>query len=164
MSTLSSGDRRARGFTLIELMVTIAIFAVLASLAAPSMSKLVASQRVRAGAQDLHLALVKARSEAIKRNQTTTITPVATGWSGGWTITVPGPNPGDPVETVEQHQVSSAITVNSAATSISYQRTGRAAGAASFVFSSSQTDLTRCVSIELSGRPYIKETKGNSTC
>lgn len=164
MTTLPSSSHRGRGFTLIELMVTIAILGVLLSLAAPSMSKIVGSQRVRASAQDLHLALVKARAEAVKRNQTTTITPVAAGWSGGWTITVPGLNPGDPVETVEQHRVSTPINVTSAATSISYQRTGRAAGAASFVFSSAQTDLTRCVSIDLSGRPYIKETTGSSTC
>lgn len=151
------GGVRARGFTMIELMVVLAILGILAGLAAPGMSKLIASQRVRAAASDLHLALVKARSEAIKRNATATITPAAGGWAAGWTITAPGPNPGDPVETIENHQVVPIVNVTSAAATVAYARNGRPAAAASFVFASPTTDLTRCVSIDPSGRPYSKE-------
>ena len=72
------------GFTLIELMVVMSILAVLASLAAPSMSKLIATQRLRSAAGDMHLALVKARSEAVKRNKDVTISAQGGSWAAGW--------------------------------------------------------------------------------
>lgn len=56
------------GFTAIELMVTVAIMAVLATLAAPSFTTLLESWRVRRATEDLRSTLYFARSEAIKRN------------------------------------------------------------------------------------------------
>lgn len=55
------------GFTAIELMVTIAILAVLTALAAPSFSPLLDKWRVRSAAETLQNTLYFARSEAIKR-------------------------------------------------------------------------------------------------
>ena len=57
----------ARGFTAIELMVTIGIAAILAALAAPSFTGLMERWRVRQAAEGLQSTLYYARSEAIKR-------------------------------------------------------------------------------------------------
>lgn len=57
----------ARGFTAIELMVTIAIAAILAALAAPSFTGLMENWRVRQATEELQNTLYYARSEAIKR-------------------------------------------------------------------------------------------------
>lgn len=79
----------ARGFTLVELVITIAIAAIFASLAAPGFRQLIASQRIRTASFDLVSALGYARSEAVKRN-----TPVALragasadgAWTAGWRV------------------------------------------------------------------------------
>jgi type IV fimbrial biogenesis protein FimT len=62
--------RRARqgGFTAIELMVTVAVVAILAALAAPSFQQLIATQRIKSVASALTESLWVARSEALKRN------------------------------------------------------------------------------------------------
>ena len=58
-----------RGFTAIELMVTVAIVAIFATLAAPSFRQLIATQRVKSVASALTESLWVARSEALKRNE-----------------------------------------------------------------------------------------------
>lgn len=59
--------RRLRGFTAIELMVTISILAILAAIAAPSFTPLMERWRVRQAAEALQSSIYYARSEAIKR-------------------------------------------------------------------------------------------------
>ena len=57
----------ASGFTAIELMVVVAIVAILTALAAPSFATMVESWRVRLATEHLQSTLYYARSEAIKR-------------------------------------------------------------------------------------------------
>lgn len=61
--------RLLRGFTLIELMVTIAVMVILASLAAPALGTFVSRSTMRGVSADFTLAFQRARSEAINRNE-----------------------------------------------------------------------------------------------
>ncbi|MBF7682815.1 prepilin-type N-terminal cleavage/methylation domain-containing protein [Acinetobacter sp. B5B] len=54
-----------RGFTLIELMITIAVMAIIASIAAPSFSSMFERQRLNQNTQNLLLQFSKARSQAV---------------------------------------------------------------------------------------------------
>lgn len=63
--------QRAQGFSLIELMVAVAILAILLALAVPSFQDMIQQNRVRTAAADLNDSLNLARSEAIKRGSAT---------------------------------------------------------------------------------------------
>ncbi|GAB01287.1 MULTISPECIES: GspH/FimT family pseudopilin [Acinetobacter] len=54
-----------RGFTLVELVVTIAVIAVVSIMAAPSMANLMEKRRYDQNARELLLALSQAKSQAI---------------------------------------------------------------------------------------------------
>lgn len=101
MSFSSACKPRNRGFTLIELMVTIAIVAILAAIAFPNFSYSLRNNRVINQNNDLLSALNYARNEAITRSRGVTIcaantasgaTPTtcaaASGWSTGWMVFV----------------------------------------------------------------------------
>ena len=61
------------GFTLIELMVTIAVLAIIVSIAAPSISTQLANQRVKSTTATLANALKEAKAESIIRRQNVTL-------------------------------------------------------------------------------------------
>jgi len=64
---------KKNGFTLIEVMVTVSIAAILISIAVPSFKTLFKNNRVTAGTNEFVAALILARSEALKRNNNVSI-------------------------------------------------------------------------------------------
>lgn len=70
--------KRARGFTLVELMVVVAVVAILAAMAAPSYRDMVDRYRVRGAADDVLSVLSNARAGAVKAGLDTAVT-VTTG-------------------------------------------------------------------------------------
>ena len=81
-----------RGFSLLELMVVVAIVAILAGLAAPSFVELLRNNRLASASSALQVSLNLARSEAVKRGADARVTVVANGvagnWPNGWTVFV----------------------------------------------------------------------------
>lgn len=59
---------RCGGFTLIEMIVTVAILSILLAIAAPSFQTLLANMRLRSTAESLMAGLQLARTEALRRN------------------------------------------------------------------------------------------------
>lgn len=83
---------RRRGFTLIELMVTLAVAAILLTIGIPSFRDLMIKSRLSGQIQEFYGALSYARSEAIKRGNFVTICKSSNGsscggnWSDGWIV------------------------------------------------------------------------------
>ena len=83
-----------RGFTLIELMIAIALLGILLTLAVPSFNDLTQRMRIESAANSLSVAFATARSEAVKRGRNISVcksadsTSCATSgdWSSGWVI------------------------------------------------------------------------------
>ena len=61
--------RSSSGFTLIELMVTIAVLAIIIGIAAPSISTQLANQRIKSTVSTIESALKEAKAESIIRRQ-----------------------------------------------------------------------------------------------
>jgi type IV fimbrial biogenesis protein FimT len=75
------------GFTLIELMVTISIVAILLTIGVPSLRGLIADQRVRVAASDLTSEIAYTRANAVASSRNTIIQPLSAGnWQSGWRI------------------------------------------------------------------------------
>jgi type IV fimbrial biogenesis protein FimT len=84
--------RRHRGFTLIELMITLVLAAIIVSLATPSFQNIIQNNRAATQSNELLAALSLARSEAVKRGARVSLCPSTnqtsctggTNWADGW--------------------------------------------------------------------------------
>lgn len=112
-----SCNRRSRGLTLIELMITLVILVITVSVVSPAMQQLIHGNRLRVETDRLLLAINLARSEAINRNSPVSLCPSAMADSGepvcsgaytdGWIVFT---NPdGDPVVDAPAEEVIRAF-------------------------------------------------------
>jgi len=124
-----------RGFTMIELLITVAVAAILAAMAVPAMSSFVQNDRDIGQINSLVGSLNYARSESIKRASPSGIivcpsadgaTCSGTAWSGGWIVL--DLNAADPpplvLQSVPALQGSNTVTAVGAATGITFLSSG----------------------------------------
>lgn len=89
---MKSPERPSRGFTLIELIVVMAIMVVLALVAVPSFVTFQRNSQLTSVANALLASINTARGEAMKRNQTAFVVPnTGTNWGSGWKVFVSRP-------------------------------------------------------------------------
>jgi type IV fimbrial biogenesis protein FimT len=148
--------RHQRGLTLIELLTVIAIAAILAAVAVPSFTKVIASQKVKQGASTLQTALLSARSEGLKRNANVKLVPASgTAWDQGWLVQ-------DALgATINTYPATAGLSITGP-DSITYQSSGRifATASAKFQVTSTKSTEVRCVAISITGVPTVT----NSLC
>ena len=151
---------RNGGFTFVEMMVVIAIVAILAGIAGPSMVDMIRTSKVRTAASDFYSALLQARSEAIKRRTTITVSPIGSTWPTGWKVTYGT----SPVVTVAQNDpiTDVAVQVNvpsSSTANITFGSNGRVSSSAPniiFYSTASSSVQARCVSVDAAGLPRVR--------
>ncbi|MDE2584618.1 MAG: GspH/FimT family pseudopilin [Betaproteobacteria bacterium] len=141
--------RLSQGFTLVELAVALVVLGILVAIGLPSFTELVASQRARAAASALYDSLVLARSEAIKRNTSTTLSVTNGNLASGWSVTAG-------TVTLRQQEAFSNLTFNPAAPSIAYNFYGRlTSGAGNIQITSSGSVKCWMVTVDVSGRASV---------
>jgi type IV fimbrial biogenesis protein FimT len=174
------------GFTLVELMVTVAMVAILASLAVPSFRILLVNRTVQAASESLIEDMRLARSEALKRSTRTVIcrstdsstcVGAAGSWSDGWIVFVDIDSSGqrDNAETLLKVQqpltnIASIQDPAGAASTIHtfrYEPTGWAKAATqSMVVTPAgavPANSTRLICVSVTGRPALR-TVGTAIC
>lgn len=93
--------KQARGFTLIELMITLTIMAAMLTIAVPGLQQFLISGNLISLSNDIMASLNFARSEAVKRGLSVSLCPSAnrttcTGsWSQGWIVFVDNNSDGE---------------------------------------------------------------------
>ncbi len=167
-----SQRKQGRGFTLIEMMVTILILVILTMAALPSFQSFIAGQRIKNTAFDIMAMLTLTRSEAIKRNAQVTSTPGGNDWTQGWSITAAGGtliNKQDPLPTsniIVTCLQGTALLPVTPCNAITYNASGRIANGQQQAIQITSTTTTsgdgtgggmRCITIDLSGRPNSKK-------
>ena len=149
----------ARGFTLVELMIVVAVVGVLAAIGFPAVKDMLVAGAVRSSSSEFYGSLLAARSEAIKQRTNAVIAPIGSTWNTGWTVKVGATifqqrDALRPDVTIQVNVPASGTT-----SSITYGYNGRvSAGNQTVIFystSSTRTDA-RCVSVDTSGLPRLR--------
>jgi len=158
--------RRQRGFTLIELMVALAVLAVLIGLAVPSFTEVSLSGKLRSLANTLVASATLGRSEAIKRNAAVTLCASSDGatctgsWHEGWIVRI---SDGSVLQAQPAAPTGYRIT---GADSIVFQPSGLGATSTNLIIcrsSPSAGSQERVVGVTLTGRASVSSTQ-NGVC
>lgn len=162
---------RPLGFTIIEILIVVAILGILAAIGVPSMRDLIASTRVKGAASDLFGSLIFARSEAIKRNGNIDVVPVnAANWTVGWSVRPAG----TATDLTVAPAVTGGIAVTGPASSVRYRGDGRLIDPGSGTLLAGDVAFTlvatefahiqmRCIRIAPSGRPSVRTDTDSNT-
>jgi type IV fimbrial biogenesis protein FimT len=157
---LVMGRQRAgqRGFTLTEMLIVMAVLAVVVSMALPSMNEMIREQRIRAASFDLVSDLMLARSEAVKRSGVVSLAAQGQNWQDGWQVMVEeGLHQGVAVQ--QRGALGNSVLVQGPSR-IEFDRNGRlaAGGTARLeVRDAARNQARRCILVDLSGMPQSRE-------
>jgi len=162
---------RAQGMTLIELLATVSLVAILGTLAAPSFRNMSLNSERTATVNNFFHALFLARSEAIKRGEVVTVCKSENGstclsagsWTSGWIVFVnkdhdetPVRDDGEPILQVYSGWPRGQITSNRPAYSFRPYAQGVVNGTIVFCDSRGSAEA-RAIIISQTGRPRVSQ-------
>ncbi|MGO4391039.1 GspH/FimT family pseudopilin [Variovorax sp. M-6] len=171
------------GFTLVELLVVLAIVAILAGFAMPGFGRALERYRLRSAEEDLRSAIHVARSEALRRGGRVTLRRASAAgctprddqdWSCGWMVFEDGDSNGqrDPGEALIQswpplRGVEATVFVPSPSTYLNLNRWGRFHNLGAFRFTlkpPGSTDRTAARVLCMSSAGRLQTLQGTDKC
>lgn len=166
--------RQETGFTLIELMITVAVGAILLGVAVPSFFSIIQNNRATAQANDLLSSINIARSEAVKRGATTTVCVSSdqatctggTNWAQGWLVwsdTNGNGSLNSPAEIIKAREaLTGGTTLTAGVTSIAFNSSGMSLLGATATFTlhspSCKGTQDRTITLNAVGRANVART------
>ncbi len=169
MKNMMKLKNKYNGFSLIELMVTLAVAAIIVTIAVPGFRTIIQNNRASAQANELLSGLMLARSEAIKNGAQVTICSstdqatcaASTNWATGWIVFSDDDNDGtwDAGETIIRvwDALKGAPTLTAGGNNVQYLGTGLATTTTTFTLTmpDCQGDQVRIITVNATGRAQV---------
>ena len=159
-------DARQKGFTLLELMLTIGVAAIILSVGVPGFMNFIQNNRAVTHTNDLVTALNLGRSEATRRGSTVLVCSSDDGatcnnsndWSTGWVVLAPGTG-GDLLRSWPKRS-GGADVLKGDVSQVQFRARGSVAGGATF-----SVELPKCTgnqkrTIAVNGAGRISVSRG----
>jgi len=177
LNNQATQPNKVSGFTMVELLVTLVIVAILTIIAVPQFTSATQTQRTSSEINNLLNDVQFARSEALKEGQmvslcisSTGTSCAGTGWHSGWIVYSAGATAGFVAGTSVVLRVQPAFTSTDtitttpgSVTSLTFNRDGFNAGSGTtgLLFtlhtSATNTAATRCLWVDALGRAYVQK-------
>lgn len=168
--------RRVNGFSLVEMMLVIAIAGILMSIAVPGVKTLLNTQKMKSATFDLVATAMLARSEAIKwsgaSSSSISIAAPSNNFNSGWCIvftsatTCSTSAPGDGVMQIVRPTTGVTYAYQGTAAPIIFTRTGRLSGGAAVKLLVTDDDsfaTPRCVTFDTNGNASVRVMAAGTT-
>jgi type IV fimbrial biogenesis protein FimT/type IV fimbrial biogenesis protein FimU len=171
---------KVKGFTLIEVLITLSILGIITAIAMPNISDFIIKTRVDNEISSLHRLILNARNAAVNTGKNVTVCPLSnnicsTNWKAELTVFTNETNTLADNKVYNDDDDEKSIKVRSAImdsdtlsyddTLIIFSPTGRAVSGGNSTFTycpSSNKLLARSLYISLSGRVYASEDSDNN--
>lgn len=166
------------GFTLVELMITLVLAAIILSIGIPSFRQVIEQNQLTSQINSFTTALHLARSEAVKRGQRVTVCASsngtgcgAAGYEQGWIVFAEDSNFGtrEPAEELITtiNALDSGLTLRGSvnlSSAITYSPDGQSSAAGQFALcKNNNTSKSRNINILITGRVRIETTAASCT-
>jgi len=156
----------SKGYTLMEMMVTVTLMAIVMALATPPLNNFINNSKMTSGANNLVSAIIFAKNEAVSRRRNVTITVNGDGWTVS-VIPLTTPPTGIPIATYTLDEGMVLRISDGSINSVTFTPDGfrdltGITTAFFFTVCSADTTNTRIVNISTAGTTTV--AKGTTGC